>query len=156
MAILKNKSKMTKFSQKHAQYAFWRKLKHKIAIKFEEKAIKKQKSAKTSPKNKQISVKTSPKTRTRKSSKNPQLQKKQAQIRGKTTRLATLMASWAMSEMSVLSSTATENETNDLILFFSWLSKFVEMSEILSATVFLVRQILAKTLASQNTWFLQP
>jgi len=32
----------------------------------------------------------------------------------------------------------------------------VEMSEILSATVFLVRLILAKTLASQNTQFLQP
>jgi len=47
-------------------------LKHKIAIKFEEKAIKKQKSAKTSPKNKQISVKTSPKTS------NPQVFKKPA------------------------------------------------------------------------------
>jgi len=61
-----------------------------------------------------------------------------------------------MSELSVLLSTATENVTNGLTLFFSWLSKFVEMSEILSATVFLVSLILAKTLASQNTRFLQP
>jgi len=68
------------------------------------------------------------------------------------------MACCAMSEMSVLSSSATENITNDLKLtfFFSWLSKFAEMSETLSATVFLVRPILAKTSASQNTRFLQP
>ena len=58
-----------------------------------------------------------------------------------------------MSEMSVLSSSATKNVTNDLTLFFSWLSKFAEMSETLSATVFLVRLILAKTSASQNTRF---
>jgi len=37
----KNKPKMTKFSQKHAQYAFRSKLKQKIATKFEEKAIRK-------------------------------------------------------------------------------------------------------------------
>jgi len=66
------------------------------------------------------------------------------------------MASCAMSEMFVLSSSATENVTNDLTLFFSWLSKFAEMSEILFATMFLVRLILAKTSASQNTRFLQP
>ena len=58
------------------------------------------------------------------------------------------MASCAMSEMSVLSSSATVNTTNDLTLFFRWLSKFAEMSEIFSATMFLVRLILAKTLAS--------
>jgi len=28
--IRKNKPKVTKFSQKHTQYAFWNKLKHKI------------------------------------------------------------------------------------------------------------------------------
>jgi len=41
--IWKNKPKMTKFSQKHAQYqyAFRSKLKQKIATKFEEKAIRK-------------------------------------------------------------------------------------------------------------------
>jgi len=39
--IRKNKPKMTKFSQKHAQYAFRSKLKHKIAIQFEEKVIRK-------------------------------------------------------------------------------------------------------------------
>jgi len=66
------------------------------------------------------------------------------------------VASCATSEMSVLSSSATENVTNDLTLFFSWLSKFAEMSEILSATAFLVRLILAKTSASRNTRFLQP
>jgi len=66
------------------------------------------------------------------------------------------MASCATSEMSLLSSSATENVTNDLTLFFSWMSKFAEMSEILSAKVFLVRLILAKTLAFQNTRFLQP
>jgi len=66
------------------------------------------------------------------------------------------MASCAMSEMSVLSSSATENLTKDLSLFFSWMSKFAKMSEILSAKVFLVRLILAKTLAFQNTRFLQP
>jgi len=66
------------------------------------------------------------------------------------------MASCAMSAMSVLSSSATENITNDLTLFFSWLSKFADMSEILPATMFLVRLILAKTSASQNTRFLQP
>ena len=66
------------------------------------------------------------------------------------------MASCAMPEMSVLSSSATENITNDLTFFFSWLSKFAEMSETLSATVFLVRLILAKTSASQNTRFQQP
>ena len=37
----KNKPKMTKNSQKHAQYAFRSKLKQKIDIKFEEKAIRK-------------------------------------------------------------------------------------------------------------------
>jgi len=66
------------------------------------------------------------------------------------------MACCATSEMSVLSSSATENITNDLTFFFSWVSKFAEMSETLSATVFLVRLILAKTSASQNTRFLQP
>jgi len=39
--IQKNKPKMTKFSQKHAQYAFRRKLKQKIATKCEEKANRK-------------------------------------------------------------------------------------------------------------------
>jgi len=43
-----------------------------------------------------------------------------------------------------------------LNFFFSWLSKFAEMSETLSATVFLIRLILAKASASQNTRFLQP
>ena len=66
------------------------------------------------------------------------------------------MACCATSEMSVLSSSATENITNDLTFFFSWLSKFAEMSKTISATVFLVRLILAKTSASQNTRFLQP
>jgi len=66
------------------------------------------------------------------------------------------MACCATSEISVLSSSATENITNDLTFFFSWLSKFAEMSETLSATVFLVRLILVKTSASQNTRFLQP
>jgi len=66
------------------------------------------------------------------------------------------MACCATSEMSVLSSSATENITNDLTFFFSWLSKFAEMSETVSATVFLVRLILAKISASQNTRFLQP
>jgi len=65
------------------------------------------------------------------------------------------VASCATSEISVLTSSATENVTNDLTLFFSWLSKFAEMSEILSATAFLVRLILAKTSASRNTRFLQ-
>jgi len=65
-------------------------------------------------------------------------------------------ASCATSEMSVLSSSATENVTNDLTLFFSWLSKFAKISENLSAAVFLVRLILAKFVASQNTRFLQP
>ena len=46
----KNKPKMTKFSQKHAQYAFRSKLKQKIAIKFEEKQSEKQKSAKNKSK----------------------------------------------------------------------------------------------------------
>jgi len=36
---------------------------------------------------------------------------------------------------SALSSSATENITNDLTFFFSWLSKFAEMSETLSASV---------------------
>jgi len=49
-----------------------------------------------------------------------------------------------MSKMSMLSLSATENVTNNLIFFFSWLSKFAKMFEILSATVFLVRLILAK------------
>ena len=66
------------------------------------------------------------------------------------------MTCCATSEMSVLSSSATENITNDLTFFFSWQSKFAEMSETLSATVFLVRLILANTSASQNTRFLQP
>jgi len=66
------------------------------------------------------------------------------------------MASCVMSAVSVLSSSATENITNDLTLLFSWLSKFADMSEILAATMFLVRLILAKTSASQNTRFLQP
>jgi len=66
------------------------------------------------------------------------------------------MACCATSEMSVLSSSATENVTNNLTFFFSWLSKFAEMSKTLSATMFLVRVILAKTSASQNTRFLQP
>jgi len=66
------------------------------------------------------------------------------------------MVCCATSEMSVLSSSATENVTNDFTLFFSWLSKFTEMSETIFATVFLVRLILAKTSASQNTRFLQP
>jgi len=39
--IRKNKPKMTKISQKHAQYAFRSKLKQTISIKFEEKAIRK-------------------------------------------------------------------------------------------------------------------
>ena len=66
------------------------------------------------------------------------------------------MACCATSEMSVLSSSASENTTNDLTFFLSWLSKFAEMSENLSATVFLIRLILAKTSASRNTRFLQP
>jgi len=37
----KNKSKMTIFSQKHPQYAFMSKLKHEIAMQFEEKPITK-------------------------------------------------------------------------------------------------------------------
>ena len=62
------------------------------------------------------------------------------------------MACCATSEMSVLSSSATENITNDLIFFFSWLSKFAEMSKTLSATVFLVRLILAKNFSfSEHT-----
>ena len=66
------------------------------------------------------------------------------------------MACCATSDMSVLSSSATENITNDLTFFFSWLSKFAEMFEILPPTMFLVRLISAKTSASQKTRFLQP
>ena len=54
------------------------------------------------------------------------------------------IASWATSVMSVLSSIAEENARNDLTLCFSWLSKSVDISEILSAIVFLVRLMLAK------------
>jgi len=46
------------------------------------------------------------------------------------------MACCATSEMSVLSSSATENITNDLTFALSWLSKFAEMSETLSAQCF--------------------
>jgi len=46
-----------------------------------------------------------------------------------------LVASCATSEMSVLSSSATENVTSDLTLPFSWRSKFAKMSEILFASV---------------------
>jgi len=61
--IRKNKPKMTKISQKHAQYAFRSKLKQKIAIKFEKKSNQKNRNLqKTSPKNKQITIKTNPKT----------------------------------------------------------------------------------------------
>ena len=91
--IRKNKPKMIKFSQKHAQYTFRSKLKQKIATKFEETAIKKTKICKKQArKTSKISVKTSPKTskpqvfkNTRKST------KKQAQIRRKTAGLATLV-----------------------------------------------------------------
>jgi len=43
------------------------------------------------------------------------------------------MACCEKSEMSMLSLSATKNVTNDLTLFFSWLSKFTDMSETLSA-----------------------
>ena len=64
------------------------------------------------------------------------------------------MACYATSEMSVLSSSATENIT-DLTFFFSWLSKFAEMSDTLSASV--SRQAyISKNFSFQNTRFLQP
>jgi len=85
----KNKPKMTKISQKHAQYAFRSKLKQKIAIKFEEKAIRKTKIwKKQAQKRSKFQLKQAQKQATRKSSKKPATQqKKQAQIRRKTARL---------------------------------------------------------------------
>jgi len=74
---------MSKFLQKHAQYAFGSKLKQQSAIKFEKKQSAKQKSAE----NKQIWIKTS---NLQVFKKNATPQKKQAQIRGKSARLATL------------------------------------------------------------------
>ena len=56
------------------------------------------------------------------------------------------MASYATSEMSMLSSSTTENVTNNLTLFFSWLSKFAKMFETVSATMFLVRLKISKNL----------
>jgi len=69
----KSKPKMIKFSQKHAQYAFRSKLKQKIAIKIEEKAIRKTEICKNQT---QKTSKFQLKQATRKSSKNPQLHKK--------------------------------------------------------------------------------
>ena len=91
--IRKNKPKMTKFSQKHAQYAFRSKLKQKIAIKFEEKAIRKQKSAKNKPKKQANFSLNKPKNKQPASlKKNCKSTKEQVQIRGKTARLATEVA----------------------------------------------------------------
>jgi len=69
---------------KHAQIAFCSKLKQPNCHKIWKKVIRKRNLQKTSPKNKHLSIETSPKTS------KPQLHKKQAQIRGKTARLATL------------------------------------------------------------------
>jgi len=63
---------VTKFSQKHAQYAFWSKLKHKIAIKFEEKEIRKREICKKqAQKTSKFQLKQVQKQATRKSSKKP-------------------------------------------------------------------------------------
>jgi len=83
----KKQAQNEKSSRKHAQYAFSSKLKRQKC----HKIWKKSNLQKTSPKNKQNSIETSPKTS------NPQVlkknlnsTKKQAQIRGKNARLATL------------------------------------------------------------------
>jgi len=68
---------MIKFSQKYAQYAFRSKLKQKIAIKIEEKAIRKTEICKKqAEKTSKFQLKQAQKQATRKSSKNPQLHKK--------------------------------------------------------------------------------
>ena len=83
---------MTKLLQMHAQYAFRSKLKQKIAMKFKEKAIRKTEICKKqAQKTNKFQLKQAQKQVTCKSSKKPQLyKKKQAQIRGKAARLATL------------------------------------------------------------------
>jgi len=61
--IRKDKPKMSKFSQKHAQYAFSSKLKRQKCHKIWEKSnLQIRTLQKRNPKNKQISIKTSPKT----------------------------------------------------------------------------------------------
>jgi len=70
--IRKNKPKITKFSQKHAQNAFRNKLKQKIAINFEEKAIGKTKICKKqAQKTSKFQLKQAQKQATRKFSKKP-------------------------------------------------------------------------------------
>jgi len=66
--IRKNKTKITKFSQKHAQYALRSKLKQKIAIIFEKKEIRKTEICK---KQAQRTSKIQLKQATRKSSRKP-------------------------------------------------------------------------------------
>jgi len=80
VANAKNKCKMSKFSQKHAQCAFSSKLKRQKCHKNWEKSnLQNRTLQKTSPKNKQISIKTSPKTS------NPQVFKKNPQLHRKTS-----------------------------------------------------------------------
>ena len=63
---------MTKFSQKHAQYAFRSKLKQKIAIRFEEKAIRKTEICKKQvKKTSKFQLKQAQKQATRTSSRKP-------------------------------------------------------------------------------------
>ena len=63
---------MIKFSQKHAQYAFRSKLKQKIAIKIEEKAIRKTEICKKqTQKTSRFQLKQAQRQATRKSSKKP-------------------------------------------------------------------------------------
>jgi len=82
----KTSNKLTIFSQKHTEYAFMSKLKHEIAMKFDEKSIRKTEIwKKQAQKTSKFQLKQAQKQATRNST------KKQAQIHGKTARLATLM-----------------------------------------------------------------
>jgi len=78
---------MSKFSQKHAQYAFSSKLKQQKCQKIEKSNLRNRYLEKTS----EFQLKQAQKQATRKSSKKLQLHKKQPQIRGKTARLAALL-----------------------------------------------------------------
>jgi len=87
------KPKMSKFSQKLAQYALALSWNCKSAIIFGKKAIcKTEILKKQAKKTSKFQLKQAQKQATRKSSKKPRNStKKQAQIRGKNARLATLM-----------------------------------------------------------------
>ena len=75
--IRKNKFKITKFSPKHSQYAFRNKLKQKIAIKFEEKAIGKTEICKKqAQKTSKLQLKQAQKQATRKFSKKTSIPQK--------------------------------------------------------------------------------